>query len=351
MDRKILSRQKLIGGTYNQTIEKITLLEDQKQSVIVRKQSALPNPGLAKEVEFLISLEAELKEHFPRVLNFNQNNAPIYYEMPFYQGLTLKEAISKGQISVELCLTIIKDILHFMFKKVFSKNLETTKDDYLMKTVFSRVKERYKELSKVSPIMRSFIESKVIVIEGRNYKNVLEILENIQKEKSIMGCLTPKRTHMIHGDFHFDNFIINPENPERFILIDPRGEKRGYSYDYDLGKLWFSFHGKYDLLTQNLFKLEYDLKESKIIIKKFKYTPSRAFKFLSQIYDHRQELLELCKKYLDEPRLEDQILFNEAIHFCALAPFQLKNDGIEKVAIGKYITGVKLLNDFMERLK
>jgi hypothetical protein len=350
MKREIIKTEALIGGTFNQKIEKITFLEGDKSKVIVRKESDYFNNDLIKEITFLNSLDKNLKKHFPEVLAFQIDKLPIFYEMPFYNLPTLRDAISEGMVDARLAMEILRKILVFMFEEVFSKNLGERNSDYLSKTTFNRIESRYTELKKESSLIKRFLEAKRIVISGVEYKNVSELLEILKKNKGVQQILTPKKTHLMHGDFHFDNFLVDTKNLDNFILLDPRGEHEGYAYDYDLGKLWFSFHGKYDLLTLDLFDLKYSIGESNstIEVTSFEYKDSKIFRVLKDLERNKQELLELCKKYLKEPNLEFQILFNEAIHFCALAPFQIKKDGIERVAIAKYLLGVKLLNELFD---
>lgn len=347
MSRRVLKIEKLEGGTFNQKIEKVTFLEEGASQTIVRKEAKNMSSGLIKEINFLKDLDEELKVHFPQILDSQVERLPIFYEMPFYELRTLRELISKGEIKAEACIEIIKNILVFMFEKVYTQNLENNYKDYLLKTVFSRIEERFEALKKESLLIKKFVEAKKIIISGKEYKNIPELLNILKKDQNLLETLIPKKIHRIHGDFHFDNFLVDPGNINNFILIDPRGETNGYSYDYDLGKLWFSFHGKYDLLTQDLFKLKYELWDSVINVPIFEHEKSVQLRILEEIYSQRQRLIDLCKKYVSDQNLESQILFNEAIHFCALAPFQIKNDNIEKVAIGKYLTGVKLLNQFM----
>src|SRR3989338_2683985 len=156
---------------------------------------------------------------------------------------------------------------------------------------------------------------------------------------------------MIHGDFHFDNFLIDTKNSDNFILIDPRREKRGYDYTYDLGKLWHSFHGLYDFIHEGKFKLDYTIDEKKFFVSSFGPEIHQAMDTYKYIYQHRQILIDMVTQLLGEKNAEEQILFSEAVHFCSLAPLHLLNDGIEKGPICRYLTGVKLINELFERLR
>lgn len=350
MAKNIFKNENLRGGTYNQNIKKIVRLDSGVERIFVRKESNFLNKPLIKEIEFLLSLSQEAKLHFPQVERYQINKLPIFYEMPYYGLKTMRRSIIGGDVDSEYCVRLIKGVLHFMFTDIFSRNIGVNSTDFLIKHTFSRVIERHKQLFYKSNLLRKFINAGSIIIEGEKYKNIPEMVRWLINKPNLIRKLTPRKTHMIHGDFHFGNFLVDDKNPDDFILIDPRGEQRGYDYAYDLGKLWHSFHGLYDLINEGLFDVKYKIKSDLVDIKVFKPRESEALKIYRAIYSKRKKFIDLCIYHTREDYAELQILFSEAIHFCALAPFHLKKDGFEKEAICRYITGVKLLNEFIDRL-
>ena len=63
--------------------------------------------------------------------------------------------------------------------------------------------------------------------------------------------MVPKSLYQIHGDLHFQNILVG-DSSKNFILADPRGDKEGSDIFYDMGKLWHSFNGKYDLIHTDI---------------------------------------------------------------------------------------------------
>lgn len=350
MTKKILKIEDLHGGTYNQAIRKITELEGGVKKLIVRKESDFLNKPLVKEIEFLLSLNKKAKLHFPEIRSYRTDRLSVFYEMPYYHMENMGGSILEGKISSEYCIGVIENILNFMFKCVFSQNIKLATNNDLIKHTFFRVRDRYKQLHNKSTIVEKFLGARRIIIEGKPYKNVPEILSYLIKDTDLIKKLTLKTTHMVHGDFHFSNFLVDLKDPNKFILLDPRGEKKGYDYAYDLGKLWHSFHGLYDLMHEGIFELDYCLSGDIIEVGVFKPEKCKALETYNEIYDKRQKFVDICSERMECDNVELQILFNEAIHFCALAPFHLKNDGVEKASICRYLMGVKLLNDFIDKL-
>ena len=351
MAEEILKVMDLDGGTYNQTTRKITKIEDGEKNVVVRKESNFLNKSLINEIRFLLSLEQKVKSHLPEVRKYQINKLPVFYEMPYYNLKSLKKNIIMGNVNSAYCVRVIQNILNFTFKDIFSKNIQRNSPDILIKRTILRVNQRHKQLCKVSSIMKPFIKAKSFIIEGKEYKNIPKMIDWFTERPKLIKKLTPKKTHMIHGDFHFDNFLIDTKNPAKFILLDPRGETNGFDYGYDLGRLWWSFHGLYDLIQEWSFDVEYKISDNMINASIFKPRKSKALKVYQNIYTKRDKFIGICTKHLREDNIELQILFNEAMHFCAIAPFHLKNDGVEKEMTCRYIMAVKLLNEFIDKLK
>ncbi|MEA2036090.1 MAG: hypothetical protein U9O94_01175 [Nanoarchaeota archaeon] len=345
MNKEII--EDLGGGTYNQSIRKITRIESGVKKTVVRKESK--SKSLIKEIEFLISLDDN--SHFPKVESYNIGDGKIFYEMPFYSLKNMGEIIIQGEINSGYCIKVIGNMLDFMFKEVFSKNIGTGTSSDLIKRTFLRVKERHNQVSEKSDILKDFIRAKNVIIDGKSYRNISGIIDELSNNKKLIETLVPKQTNMIHGDFHFGNFLVDNNNPKKFILLDPRGEKKGYDYAYDLGKFWHSFHGLYDFVHGGLFELEYKFRGDIIEVGVFEPKKIKALKTYDKIYQKRKKFVDICVENTGERNAELQILFNEAIHFCALAPFHLKNNGIEKEPISRYLMGVKLLNEFANGIK
>ena len=113
------------------------------------------------------------------------------------------------------------------------------------------------------------------------------MIDKISKSRELVDILTPKKTHMIHGDFHFDNILIDPNKTSNFILIDTRGESKGFDYAYDLGKLWHSFHGMYGMIHKEEFDLKYRVEKGSINVTKFKLKDNIFINVCNEIYEKR----------------------------------------------------------------
>ena len=104
---KIIDYRDLPGGTHNQTTRKITRFSNTGRKLFsVRKESK--DVKLQKEIDYLISLPDNLKIHFPKILAYEKNIPPFFYEMEWYDQKTLRRAIFDGDINPELSFLIIQ---------------------------------------------------------------------------------------------------------------------------------------------------------------------------------------------------------------------------------------------------
>jgi len=329
----------LKSGTYS---NKLTEFSENGKSFI-HKETSSNSQDLIREINYLLNLPTDIKEYFPEVVKSNVSKLPVYYDMPLYGYTSLRSNLINNILDAEQTLQIIEKIAEFTFHKLYMINKSNVDTGFLDRLHFNRIHGRLTTIYKKSNIFNRIVKPNAISVNGEVIPNILVNLNKLSEDIRFRKFMNPKHTCMIHGDFHFDNIIVNPES-DKFILLDPRGELSSYDWTYDYGKLWSSFNGMYDLIHEKLFDLETDLeKEIPEFIFNFKEHGSvsnydeikvkisgRIDPFIHEYGDFRDWLL--------------RVKFVEAFHFCALAPFHLENDGKEKRALAKYITGAKLLH-------
>lgn len=338
-----MQEQKLKSGTYTNLISKFS----RNGKEVIRKEAKLDFGQLRKEILWLLELPAELKPYFPEVLNY-QLSPSVFYEMPYYYYPTLRQLLLDGIIDARKALDILEQITEFMFRKVYTCNQANADPDLFQRIHFDRIKSRLIAVRQKSKILRDLIDAKNLWINGDRYENIPMLIRRIQADEQLLKLLKPTYTSMIHGDFHFDNFLIDLPN-KKFILIDPRGESSGFDWTYDYGKLWHSFDGLYDFIHEGFFHLNIEKRYNKLSVW-FEIERNSAlyqYQKINAIFPH------ILKRYITEyPNNNNWILrisFVQAFHFCSLAPFHLEGNGKERRAIARYITGVKLLNKYLKR--
>ena len=202
-----------------------------------------------------------------------------------------------------------------------------------------------------STALKNIINAKKHVINGEEYQNIPELLLKIAKRPALIELLQPDCLRMIHGDLHFQNILVGmspAENDIPFILADPRGEIAGSDVYYDLGKLWHSFHGLYDFLHTDQFSVSIDFLDGSTVDAGLHMNNADILSTYKNIYKKMHALITQYPLIKNDTNWELRTLFSEAMHFSSVMPFHIKNDGYDKRAVALYLTGVRILNEFVE---
>jgi len=329
----------LKGGSYAGT-KKITL---------VHKETTEWTQKLKDEINWLENLPSDLCEYFPKILNKGSSKDTVYYDMPYFAYPSLRRLIFSGAIDAITISNLLMQIIEFMFEKVYTKAQAPADNCYSYKIHIDRIKNRISETSTKSNIFKEIFSYEEITINGIQYQNLMPLIKILEKSQDLIDLLTPSHVSMVHGDLHFDNILINNihENNPKFVFIDPRGLDKTYNYTYDLGKIWHSFHGLYDIIHEGLFNLELETTKSGIRVN-FNYKGYPIINLYREINFAVYKQLKKLEYLKNDPCWELRVFFAEVSHFCSVMPFHLKNDKTEKLAISLYVTGVLLLNKFYD---
>jgi hypothetical protein len=236
-----------------------------------------------------------------------------------------------------------------MFEKVYSKKVQATPTDYVVNTHLDRMRKRLYRLSNVSDKFKSLIKANVVRIGSQSHKNILPLINEIEKSQGIIQKLQPPRTNIVHGDLEFAHILVDTKDitSPHFILLDPRSHPGGLDIAYDLGKLWQTFHGFLDLIAWERFVMEeYSTTGDVVSLEVFELKDKKTVDTLSYVDEKMTTLLTKYQRAQNDPYLLMRTIFSCASHICSAGPFYLRNDGEEKVAIALYVKGMQLLNDF-----
>ena len=196
--------------------------------------------------------------------------------------------------------------------------------------------------------MKKIINSKYIIMNGKKFYNLPTLLKWIESDKDTLKKLEPPFLCKVHGDLHFDNFLVDKRSNDdvRFKLLDPRGLDDKYNYSYDLGKFWHSFHSKYDIIHEGLFEIKYGFKKNNFVAD-MKITDKGLLNTFRKINNKFEKIIKSTSLMKNDKHWVMRCLFSEVGHLCSLMPFHLKYDERERLAIALYLTGIKLMNDFV----
>jgi len=332
---------KLIGGSY---------AELQKLMIVRKEVRGRGREKLVNEIKWLETIPQNLQHKFTKVRNYGIDNDCIWFEMDYHDLPCLRELILKGEIQATRAVELLEKILDFMFKEIYTRKVTKNKGGWVWKKHIVRVNYRLLQTKQEAPIFSRIMSAKKIVLNGKEYENIPFLIKEICERPLLLQKIEPKNLRMIHGDLHFQNILVSLDDPDGFILADPRGELSGSDLYYDMGKLWHSFNGLYDFLHTNMFSLKLQI-NNEVVSAMVDYNSPKIVKEYEKIKKELPKKLERYNLIKQDPNWELKILFAEAMHFSSVMPFHLKNDGKEEKAIAMYLTGVRLLNEFFERFK
>lgn len=329
----------LIGGSYSKLNYRL---------VVHKEAEGDGRDKLINEIEWLLSLPSELKPYFSSVLEFDITSPKVYYNVPYYGRMNLREYIFSGNYDADDTIAFIDRLLKWMFKNVYSRKISAAPSDWVMKKHINRVLDRLPICCQKSPELNTLINADRIKINGKIYRNVRELYEILKNNEAFLKRVNPEDLVMIHGDLHFQNIILYEDSDTGFILVDPREEKKGSDVYYDIGKLLHSVHAKYDFIHSDQFRLKMDL-ETEIPEAEFEFTNTYMVQVYDEIYERLIELLDSYSYFADDPDWMMKAYFAEASHLCSVMTFHIPKSDTPDRVVTLYLTGVILINEFFDK--
>ncbi|MFA4905116.1 MAG: hypothetical protein WC645_01290 [Candidatus Margulisiibacteriota bacterium] len=341
----------LRGGSHS-TVTKVVDVKD-TEFVVKEVAGQLGREKLINEIAWLKSLPAGIADRFPSVVKAGISADLVYYVMPHYSLPSLREALFCEDLGREKALDVLSEVLNFMFSKVYPHGRAAADPTYAEEVLFRRVSGRMEELEGAAPLFADILAAGEVVFDGETYRNSPQLIEELRRQPEVVRRLQPPFVCLAHGNFHFDNILVNPRSSacDKFILIDPRGDAQKDPY-HDMGKLLTSIYTGYDFVHHDWFPVNYDMREGKLIVNTAS-RPHPAMDGYQAIFKGFPQLLR-SKGYFNaerDPDWELRVLIYQACHVLSFIPFHLKGDGVEKRAVLFYALGTKLLNECAALLK
>ena len=231
---------------------------NEKENLIKKKSEK--KSKISDEIQYYKSIPLELKRYFPAILNVEENENYISYEMEYIGKPNLSEIYLYGKLGPNAILRIFNS-LEIIFKIFYEKNplikdnvdflynLKTTSRQLQLEQIIQKKEFRFlKEIYNNDFTLNNFVFPSL----KKSFELLkIELLKFDRKRKLYLG----------HGDLCFNNILVDPVFGT-IDLIDPKAEKNeklnkyGLVDDvYDLSKLNHSIEGLYDSVVNNLFKL------------------------------------------------------------------------------------------------
>lgn len=317
------------------------------KKLVVRKEAVGPGADkLINELLWLKQFGRKYPDIFPMVISSEIEEEKVWYEMPYFELPNIRKAILTFQISEDVVVHLVERILKFNFENLYSNLKGKPNPNWIKEAHYDRVYYRLFEVYNYSSDYKELISKQYLVINGKKYKNLIDCFCELLRIIDLENLLMPDYLRDIHGDLHFQNILFT-EDLKSFVLADPRGEINGSDLFYDLGKLSHSINGKYDLLHTNQFELIVN-SDGGILNCELKPINKEVFDIYESLKAKIFGLLEILPEVKSISLWREKMLFNECMHFCSVMTFHLNRYGDENRSMAMYLTGVILLNEFLE---
>ncbi|MBI3300840.1 MAG: phosphotransferase, partial [Deltaproteobacteria bacterium] len=208
--------------------ERLFLLTDEREGMIVRKQAKEASSTLLAEIAWLEELPPSLHDYFPRVLRScreNGNGQALFYDMPYFGHgwVLLSELVLTQALDRALALTLIAQVMQIMFGGIFPTTYAEEESGYPERLVL--LLEHWAQRISQTPAFSSLMRSEAVILGGAKLWNVFPLLELLKDDKRIREKLRPAAIRKVHGDLHPENILIYVPSlrrpTPRVMLLDP----------------------------------------------------------------------------------------------------------------------------------
>ena len=291
----------------------------------------------------LIHKNSFFTKYFPRVFdNGKTEKNEVYVELEYINYSNLSDKmIYSNNVDVDEWTSISNQLYNvlYSFRNVTSDN-GLNYDDSFQKMYIDKTLNEFKKLSDSDAFFNKLTSISNITINGIRYKNfniIKEEIVNLIKKRLLNGDVK-----VIHGDFCFGN-ILSSVNLNKDItslrLIDPRGSWGNFGIfgdpRYDIAKLYHSFDGCYEYITNDKFTLE-QVNENSY---NFSFSNNNMIPIAKILKDN------CIDKFPNDPIEYELIQGLIFIGMCA------RHYDSKQRQIIMYLTGVKILNNILEKNK
>ncbi|SFU66085.1 hypothetical protein SAMN04487886_10922 [Clostridium sp. DSM 8431] len=220
------------------------------------------------QIKYLLDLQPNLKDKFPKVESYNIEDDKVTYVYPFYDLNMLDKVLVDNDEDVEILEKLLSEVVTFMCKEVYTLENKPADKSFFNKKYLTRIEDRVQYLLTERKDLKKLITSDKIKINGKFYLNIHECMKLI-KESSKLQLLIPSKLCKVHGDLLAEHILYDAEDNSKFILIDPRCDSEGGDVAYDLAKLYQSIEGEFYEFISGNFEYEYNY-EKEIPVVNFK---------------------------------------------------------------------------------
>ncbi|TQF16450.1 phosphotransferase [Myxococcus llanfairpwllgwyngyllgogerychwyrndrobwllllantysiliogogogochensis] len=317
----------------------------------VTKRATHGRDKLLREVAWLRELPPRAAERFPRVLEVRTGADWAEYDMDFCPWPELSRVLVDGTLTVGEAVSGTRSIVSFAFDTLYTDHHRPAPEGFFHASYVDKYWRRASGGRGLSARFDRLCAAGSLDLNGRLHRSAAELVRELERDTALLARLHPPRVGRFHGDFKFDNVLLEPATG-RFLLLDPRGSTAtgdsDSDYLEDLAKLRTCTSGLYDLARAGAARVSEE--EGRLSWEWALWARPALERFAALDVWLGEELpaRALARGDTDWRARWD---FVTPLLLLANAPFQLApvNPRTEDIALVLHATGVRLLAEALER--
>ncbi len=231
--------------------ERLFLFMDEREGLIVRKQTKAASSTLLAEIAWLEELPPSLHRYFPRVLRSgkdNSNGRAPFYDMPYFgpEWVLLSELILTQALSPGQALTLIARVMQVMFDSIFPTAYPQETPHY-PEELLSLLERSVQHIGQL-PVFLPFLRAETVTLNGVQLQNVVPLVHLLASNQHLRERLRPAAMRKVHGDLYPENVLIRipslRQHAPEVMILDPVaaiGLSRGdFAMDVAKFRSWLS---------------------------------------------------------------------------------------------------------------
>ncbi len=333
------------GGSFSDTL----LIEEEGKLFVrkvVSKQGDLGGyEKLKKQCTDLKRISKLCSELIPQILSEEESSFEYYYDLEFlpdYEKLSNRTNKEK--------LNAVKKLLEKLSNNLYNHRtyiLDSGREwllDYLSVKIYPKLKEE-----KLSPKLFSLVESEKVIINGKEYFGLSNLLEKVMGLENV-PFLTPTYLCPIHGDLTFENIQYKDNHYNRLTnsyepgikLIDSDSMDFVDPPEMDLGKILQSVVSQYEFWSSQNTEIANFLSPREV---------SLDFQPIPELLEDIDKYLSMWSNVIEgsENHIKIKGYFHMAMHLIRMIPFRLKVN--ENQALYALATAIKYLTYVLESIE
>jgi hypothetical protein len=321
------------------------------QGDTVTKRATSGKEKLLREVAFIAALPAGPGRCFPKIKAVREGDGWAEYDMEYCPWPNFADRLLYNGMPQEEAERHTLGILDFVFRAFYLGHHSPAPARFFSECFIGKYRARAYAARGLSKRFDALTAADSLWVNGKLCRSAEALLSQLKEDTSLLAKLQPPSVGLFHGDFKYDNFLVEPATGH-FLLLDPRGSTATGSLHSDwledMAKLRTSTWALYDVIRAGGAEVS---RAAHRIDWRWRPSFAQAQKTLAELDELLLRWLAARAAQLGDVHWETRLHFLLPLLLLANAPFQLApvTPHTEEVAMLLHAEGLSLLEEALSR--